>query len=166
MTTIPPDATARLFLRHSLATLAYRAGKTVRGTPAAFGEYRADASSPRVVEILAHMGDLMDWLLTQAKGDIRWNNSTPLAWEAEIARFYRSLGAVEAYLASGAELGYEPGRMFQGAVADALTHTGQLAMLRRLSGYKMKGESYARADVEAGRVGLEQVPPDPRAEFD
>jgi hypothetical protein len=166
MTTIPPDATAHLFLRHSLATLAYRAGKTLRGTPAEFGEYRADASSPRVVEILAHMGDLMDWVLTQAKGDIRWNNSTPLAWEDEIARFYRSLGAVEDYLASGAALGYEPGRMFQGGIADALTHTGQLAMLRRLSGYKMKGESYARADIEAGRVGLEQVPPDPRAEFD
>ena len=166
MTTIPPDATARLFLRHSLATLAYRAGKTLRGTPAEFGEYRANASSPRVVEILAHMGDLMDWVLTQAKGDIRWHNSTPLAWNDEIARFYRSLGAVEEVLASGAELGYEPGRMFQGGIADALTHTGQLAMLRRLSGYKMKGESYARADIEAGRVGLEQVPPDPRAEFD
>jgi len=166
MTTIPPDATARLFLRHSLATLAYRAGKTLRGTPAEFGEYRANANSPRVVEILAHMGDLMDWVLTQAKGDIRWHNSTPLAWNDEIARFYRSLGAVEEVLASGAELGYEPGRMFQGGIADALTHTGQLAMLRRLSGFKMKGESYARADIEAGRVGLEQVPPDPRAEFD
>ena len=166
MTTIPPDATARLFLRHSLATLAYRAGKTLRGTPAEFGEFRANAASPRVVDILAHMGDLMDWVLTQAKGDIRWNNSTPLAWQDEIARFYRSLAAVEDYLVSGAALGYEPGRMFQGGIADALTHTGQLAMLRRLSGYKMKGESYARADIEAGRVGLEQVPPDPRAEFD
>ena len=166
MTTIPPDASARLFLRHSLATLAYRAGKTLRGTPAAFGEYRADAASPRVVEILAHMGDLMDWVLTQARGDIRWNNSAPLAWEDEIARFHRALGALDAYLASDAPLGYEPGRMFQGGIADALTHTGQLAMLRRLSGYKMKGESYARADIEAGRVGLDQVPPDPRAEFD
>ena len=166
MTAIPPDDTARLFLRHSLATLAYRAGKTLRGTPAAFGEYRADASSPRVVDIVAHMGDLMDWVLTQAQGNIRWNNSTPLAWDDEVARFFRALGAVDAHLASGTPLGYEPGRMFQGGIADALTHTGQLAMLRRLSGYKMKGESYARADIEAGRVGLEQVPPDPRAEFD
>ncbi len=167
MTVIPPDDPAtRLFLRHCLATLAYRAGKTVRGTPAAFGEYRADASSPRVLEILAHMGDLMDWLLTQAQGNTRWNNATPLAWDDEISRFHHSLGALDAYLASGAPLGYEPGRMFQGGIADALTHTGQLAMLRRLSGYKMKGESYNRADIEAGRVGPEQVPPDPRAEFD
>ena len=164
MTTIPPDATARLFLRHSLATLAYRAGKTLRGTPAAFGEYQANPTSPRVVEILAHMGDLMDWVLTQAKGDIRWNNSTPLAWEDEIARFYRSLGAVEDYLASGAQLGYEPGRMFQGGIADALTHTGQLTMLRRLAGSPIKGENYAKADIQAGAVGAVQATP--RVEFD
>ena len=167
MSAIPPeDPTTRLFLRHTLATLAYRAGKTVRGTPPEFGEYRHDAGSPRVVDILAHMGDLMDWVLTQAKGQIRWNNSTALPWEQEIERFYRALGAVDAYLASDAPLGYDAGRMFQGGIADALTHTGQLAMLRRFSGYKMKGESYARADIEVGRVGLAQVPPDPAAEFD
>ena len=56
--------------------------------------------------------------------------------------------------------------MFQGGIADALTHTGQLAMLRRLSGYKMKGESYARADIEVGRVSLDQIPANPAYEFD
>ena len=76
------------------------------------------------------------------------------------------MGAADAYLASGQPIAWEPGRVFQGGIADALTHTGQLAMLRRLSGYKMKGESYAKADIEVGRVGLEQVPPDPRVEFD
>ena len=167
MSAIPPaDPTTRLFLRHTLATLAYRAGKTVRGTPSEFGEYRHDANSPRVVDILAHMGDLMDWVLTQAKGEIRWNQSVPLGWGEEVERFYRALGAVDEYRASGAPLGYDPGRMFQGGIADALTHTGQLAMLRRFSGHKMKGESYARADIEVGRVGLAQVPPDPAAEFD
>ena len=167
MTAIPPDdPTTRLFLRHTLATLAYRAGKTVRNTPGEFGAFRANAASPRVVDILAHMGDLMDWALTQVRGEQKWTNSKPLEWGMEIARFFRSLGAVDEYLASGAPIGFEPGRVFQGAIADALTHTGQLAMLRRLSGHKMKGESYARADIEVGRVGLAQVPPDPRAEFD
>lgn len=167
MTRIPTDdPTTRLFLRHTLATLAYRAGKTVRGTPAAFGDYRASENSPRVVEILAHMGDLMDWVLTQLQGAPKWNNRTPLEWEAEIARFYAALGAVDRHLADGGPIGYEPARMFQGGLADALTHTGQLAMLRRLSGHKMKGESYARADIEVGRVGLEQVPADPANEFD
>jgi len=167
MTQIPAeDPTTRLFLRHTLATLAYRAGKTVRGTPAAFGEFRADEKSPRVVEILAHMGDLMDWVLTMLKGAQKWNTAKPLPWEQEIARFFASLAAVDGYLASGGAIAWEPGRVFQGGIADALTHTGQLAMLRRLSGYKMKGENYSKADIEAGRVGIDQVPPDPKVEFD
>ena len=167
MTQIPADdPTTRLFLRHTLATLAYRAGKTLRGTPVAFGEYRASADSPRVVEIVSHMGDLMDWVLSMLKGAPAWNTATPLAWDAEIARFFASLGAVDAHLASGAAIAWEPGQLFQGGLADALTHTGQLAMLRRLSGHKMKGESYAKADIEIGRVGLEQVPANPKYEFD
>lgn len=167
MTTIPADQPiTRLMLRHALATLAYRAGKTVRGTPEAFAEFRASEGSPSPRELLSHMGDLMDWALTMAKGEPKWNNATPQPWAQEIARFYASLGALDAYLASGAPIRWEPARMFQGGIADALTHTGQLAMLRRLSGYKMKGENYSKADIEAGRVGLEQVPPDPKVEFD
>lgn len=167
MTQIPADdPTTRLWLRHSLATLAYRAGKTVRGTPPAFGEYRASADSPQVSEILAHMGDLMDWILLMMRGAPKWNSSTPLAWDQEIARFFAAVQAADDHLAAGKPIAWEAGRVFQGGIADALTHTGQLAMLRRLSGYKMKGENYSKADIEAGRCGLEQVPPDPRVEFD
>ena len=153
MSEIPPEEPAtRLFMRHALATLAYRAGKTVRGTPPAFGEYRASPNSPRCVEILAHMGDLMDWVLRMVQGAPSWTTATPLPWDQEIA--------------SGAPIRWEPGRVFQGGIADALTHTGQLAMLRRISGFKMKGESYARADIVVGRVGIDQTPADPKYEFD
>lgn len=160
------DPAVRTFLRHALATLAYRAGKTVRGTPADYGDYRVADGSPSPREILSHMGDLMDWLLRQLQGDGKWTTATPLPWDQEIARFFAALGALDAYLASGAPIGYEPGRFFQGGLADALTHTGQLAMLRRLSGHKMKGESYNRADVVIGRVGIEQMPANPQYEFD
>jgi hypothetical protein len=113
---LPPDDPAiRLFLRHALATLTYRAGKTVRGTPDPFGDFRASADSPSCIQILSHMGDLMDWLLRIVKGEPKWTTATPL---------------------------------------------------RRLSGYKMKGGSYARADIVVGRVGLDQTPPDPKFEFD
>jgi hypothetical protein len=160
------DPTVRLFLRHALATLAYRAGKTVRGTPEAFGAYRASPTSPSCVEILSHMGDLMDWKLRIVRGAPAWTTATPLPWEQEIARFYAALKALDDYLASGEPIKADPGRVFQGGIADALTHTGQLAMLRRLSGYKMKGESYARADIQIGRVGIDQTPADPKNEFD
>jgi len=160
------DPTTRLFLRHALATLAYRAGKTVRGTPEAFGRYRSTPDSKSPVDILAHMGDLMDWVLRMAKGEPRWTTATPLPWEEEIARFHATLQSLDDYLASSAPIRWEPGRLFQSGIADALTHTGQLAMLRRLSGFKMKGENYARADIVVGRVGSDQTPPDPRYEFD
>ena len=160
------DPAVRSFLRHTLATLAYRAGKTVRGTPEEFATYRATPGSPSPVEILAHMGDLMDWVLRMVQGERRWTSATPLPWEQEITRFYASLGAVDRYLASGAPIAWDPGSLFQGGLADALTHTGQLAMLRRLSGHKMKGENYARAAIAIGRVGIDQTPPDPKSEFD
>lgn len=160
------EPSTRRFLRHALATLAYRAGKTVRGTPPEFGAFRVTPESPSSVEILAHMGDLMGWVLSAARNEERWTSATPLAWDLEIARFFAALEALDAQLASDAPLGRPVARLFQGGIADALTHTGQLAMLRRLSGYKMKGENYSRATIEIGRVGLDQVAPDPRAEFD
>ena len=159
------DETTRLFLRHALATLAYRAGKTVRGTPDAFGAYKPTPDSNSPNEILAHMGDLMEWVLRTAKGKPTWTTAKPLPWNEEIARFFRTVQALDDDLASGAPIEWDPGRLFQGGIADALTHTGQLAMLRRLSGHKMKGENYARAEIVIGRVGLDQTPPDSKNEF-
>jgi hypothetical protein len=168
MSPIPPDEPAvRALLRHVLATLAYRAGKTVRGTPEAFAEYLAAPGSNSPRKLLAHMGDLMEWGLRKARdGDRRWTNATPLPWEQEQERFFAAVGALDAFLASNAPMRWDPGELFQGGMADALTHTGQLAMLRRLSGHKMKGENYSRADIVVGRTGLEQTPPRPEYEFD
>ncbi|MBF8300659.1 MAG: hypothetical protein HW394_1029 [Acidobacteria bacterium] len=167
MTTIPPDdPTTRLILRHLLATIAYRAGKAIRGTPDAFGQYRQTPDSPSSAEIVAHMGDLMEWVLLMLRGQWLWTTAIPLPWDQEIARFYRTLKALDDELASEAPIRWDPERILQGGIADALTHTGQLAMLRRLSGRRMKGESYARADIVIGRVGPDQTPPDPANERD
>jgi len=158
--------TDREFLRHCVATLAYRAAKATRGTPDTFAGFRPGPTSKTPVEILAHMGDLMDWALSMANGTPRWNNAAPLAWEPECARFFLAVQRFDDVLASGQPLHYELTRLFQGPVADALTHTGQIAMLRRLHGAPMKGESYNRADIAVGRVGPDQTPADPRYEFD
>jgi hypothetical protein len=157
--------TDREFLRHTVATLAYRAAKTMRGAPATFADFTPGPTSNSAIRVLAHMGDLMDWGLSMAVGTPKWNNSTPLPWDAECARFFAAVKALDDLLASDAPLQYELTRLFQGPVADALTHTGQLAMLRRLHGAPMKGESYNRADIVIGRVGPEQTPADPKFEF-
>ncbi len=158
--------TDREFLRHALATLAYRAAKAVRGATRAFATFRPGPTSRTPVEIVGHMGDLLDWALSMAEGEGRWNTARPQAWDEECARFFTALKAFDDALASGAEIRYELTRLFQGPIADALTHTGQLTMLRRLHGAPMKGESYNRADIVAGRVGAEQTPADPRYEFE
>jgi len=152
------DAT-RAFLRHTVATVAYRGGKAVRGAPASFAAYSPDGSDRTAVKILAHVGDLYDWALSQARGAEAWNESTPLDWDAEVARFFTALQRFDEYLASDAPLAVSAEKLFQGAIADSLTHVGQLAILRRLSGARMLSENYSRADIVAGRVGPEQTAP-------
>jgi hypothetical protein len=154
----------RALLRHTVATVAYRGGKAVRGAPATFVAYSADGSPRTPAKILAHIGDLFDWALTQAKGAEVWTDSAPLEWDHEVDRFFSTLQRFDDYLASDALLATAPELLFQGAVADALAHVGQLAMLRRLAGAKMKSENYSRAVIVAGRVGPEQTLP--RKEFD
>jgi hypothetical protein len=151
-------------LRHTVATLAYRAGKAVRDAPPHFAAFAVAPGSRTPAQILAHMGDLFDWALLMAKGKHLWRDSTPLAWDREVARFFAALAAFDAHLASDEQLGSSIERLLQGPVADALTHTGQLTMLRRLAGSPVKGENYAKAAIDAGTVGLMQAAP--RVEFD
>lgn len=153
-------------LRHAVATLAYRAAKTMRGAPASFANFKIAAATKTPVEIVAHLGDLFDWGLCMARGEMKWTTATPQPWAAECARFFASLKAFDDHLASKSPIAYELSRLFQGPVADALTHVGQLAMLRRLGGAPMKGESYNRAEVVVGRIGLEQTAAEPKFEFD
>jgi hypothetical protein len=160
----PSPESKRSLLRHTVATLAYRGAKAVRGAPPEFAVFRAGATSRTPVEILAHIGNVLDWALHLCRGEHVWKDATPLPWEEEASRFFAALGRLDAYLASDAPLGFSEERLFQGPVADALTHVGQIAMLRRLAGSPMRGENYFKADIAAGRVGPEQ--PAPKLEFD
>jgi hypothetical protein len=147
----------RELLRHTLATLAYRAARALEDAPESFAGY--DGAGRQPAQILAHMGDLFDWALSMAEGKPRWQNSGPLAWAEEKRRFFASIEAFDAYLASTETL-HAPGeRLFQGPVADALTHVGQLAMLRRLAGCPTHGENFYVAAIAVGQAGAEQARP-------
>jgi len=165
------DQPVRRFLRHCVATLAYRAAKVIRDAPAGFSTFRLPTAGVGIAEtartpgeILAHMGDLMDWMLSMAKGRREWHGSSPRTWDEDARRFFGALAALDAYLASGAPLHAPAEQLFQGPVADALTHVGQLATRRRLAGAPVRGENYFAADIVSGRVGADQAPP--RREFD
>lgn len=149
---------ARAFLRHALATLAYRAGKAIRATPADFSAVRAAPDSRTAGELLAHMCDLLDWALSIARGQQQWADTPVQSWEVDCQRFFSAIQHFDEYLVSEVPLGAPAERLFQGAVADALTHTGQLTLLRRLAGAPIRAENYAKADIVVGRLGAEQTP--------
>lgn len=144
----------RELLRHTLATLAYRAARALDGAPDHFAGFAGAGRMP--VQILAHMGDLMDWALTAAVGKERWHTSQPSQWKQEKQRFFQALGTFDSFLASDGEIHVPIERLMQGPVADALTHVGQLAMLRRLSGSPTRGENFVAAAIVVGQVGADQ----------
>ncbi len=155
---------SRSFLRHTVATLAYRGGKAIRGAPESFGDFSTGSGTRTPLQILGHLGDLIEWALSMARGAQSYHEGECTSWEATSARFFTSLEAFDAYLASDAPLGAPIERLFQGPVADALTHVGQLTLLRRIAEVPIRGENYFVADIEIGRVGQNQ--PAAKREFD
>jgi len=94
-----------------------------------------------------------------ADGSRQWRDSNPQSWANDVSRFHAALTAFDAYLNSDKPLQAGPEKLFQGPIADALTHVGQIALMRRLAGAPVKGENYFVADISAGRVGREQSAP-------
>lgn len=149
----------RELLRHAVATVAYRGGKAVRNAPNGFAGFQAGEGARTPGQILAHIGDLFDWALSIAMGQQAWHDSKPLAWEQEVERFFAALKKFDDYLASSEPVHAPIEKLFQGPVADALTHVGQIAILRRLATGPVKAENYYAAEIQAGRVGEDQAKP-------
>ncbi len=152
------------FLRHTVATLAYRGAKALRGAPPDFASYRPQEGTRTPGDVLAHVGDLLDWAISLLHGKGVWKATPPTSWEADVRRFFQGLEELDRVLASADASGCSSEKLFQGPIADALTHVGQIVMLRRLAGGPIRSESYFKADIAAGRIGPEQS--SPRFEFD
>jgi hypothetical protein len=145
-------------LRQLAATLAYRAAKVLRDVPPSFATFRCGPSTRTPLRIVAHMGDLMEWGVSIAKGGHSWKPGGGDDWHTEVTRFFTGLAALDEALAAEPFTG-SVDKVIQGPLADALTHVGQLAMMRGLAGTPVRPESYARADIAVGRVGRDQSPP-------
>ena len=158
------DLSGRELLRHSVATIAYRAGKIIRDAPPGYVDFDAGQKCRTPVQLLAHIGDLFEWALSMVKGQPAWNAARPQPWADEVQRFFDCLKRFDDYLASAQPLHASPDKLLQGPLADTLTHVGQLAILRRLAGVPIRGENYYRADISTGRVGQDQ--PAAKLEFD
>jgi len=105
------------------------------------------------------MADLMAWAVRTAKGEMVWRAEGSQDWNTELRRFFDGLSELDQFLASDAALANPAELLMQAPLADALTHVGQIAMLRGAAGSPVRPESYARAQITVGRVGLDQAAP-------
>ena len=147
-------------LRHFLAALAYRTQKALRDAPADFGSFRAAAGVRTPSELLCHMTGVLGYARTFFVGGTYHPDYLPSLQE-EIGRFHDMLHHLAGHIEAGAELreGMTVERLLQGPLSDAMTHAGQLAMLRRLAGAPVPPENFIVADIEGARLGPDQADP-------
>lgn len=142
----------RELLRHLLATVAFRGGNALRDAPENFAQLRAGDETRSAGEILAHIGDLIQGSLYLMKGEFVYLESPPQSWSEDVTRFFAAIEEFDSYLAADAPLAQPVEKIMQGPLADALTHVGQIVMLRRLAGNPILPESYFEAEIKPGEV--------------
>ncbi len=142
----------REVLRHAVATVAYRGGIAVSGAPEGFAVFRVDEDVRSPGEILAHISDLLEGSVSLLKGEMVYLKSSPLPWVEEVSRFFSAAERLDVYLGSDAPLACPVEKLIQGPVGDALTHVGQIVMLRRVAGSPVRAESYFTAEIIPGMV--------------
>jgi hypothetical protein len=135
-----------------VATVAYRGGIAIADAPQNFTAFRVGAMARSPGELLAHIGDLIEGSLYLLQGEMKYITSTPLPWSEEVSRFFSAVKALDSYLASDSPLACPVEKLIQGPIGDALTHVGQIVMLRRLAGHPVRVESYFTAEIIPGNV--------------
>jgi hypothetical protein len=148
-------------LRHFLAALAYRTQKALRGAPADFGDFRVSEGVRTPAELVRHMTSVLGYSRTFFIGGQYWPDPLP-AFREEIERLHEMLGDIRKYLDAGSPLlgDMTPERMLQGPFADAMTHAGQLAMLRRLAGDPVAPENFIVARISPDNLSPDQPGPE------
>ncbi len=151
----------RHMLQHFLAALAYRTQKALRGAPEDFEEFKAgnDVRTPK--ELVRHMTSVLGYARTFFIGGEFWPEPLP-TFREEIDRFHEMLEDLSSHLDAGTALrGLSEEQLLQGQFSDAMTHAGQLAMLRRLHGEPVRSENFIHAAISAENLTADQ--PDPVA---
>ncbi len=146
----------RAMLRHFLAALAYRTQKALRDAPPEFADFEAGSRvrSPR--ELIRHMKNVMGWACATLRGE-SYRAETSETFQDEVARFHATLDALPGELHTGGPISQTTAeRLLQDPFSDAMTHAGQLAMLRRLHGSPVPPENFFVAEVDPSNLSMDQ----------
>lgn len=150
-----PVDVKRELLRHFVATVAYRGRVAVSDAPEGFAAFRIGEETRTPGELLAHLGDLLEGSQSLLKGEMVSLTSSSLPWDEGVSRFFSAAQQLDEYLASGAPLACPVEKLIQGPVGDALTHVGQLVLLRRVAGSPVRATSYFTAEIVPGMFAQE-----------
>jgi hypothetical protein len=150
----------RELLCHFLAALAYRTQKALRDAPPEFGNFRAGTGVRTPAELVRHMTSVLGYARTYFIGGRYWPDALP-SLDDEINRFHEMLEDLAQHISNGSPFLQDmtAERLLQGPFSDAMTHAGQLAMLRRLAGVPVPPENFIVANIESGRLGRNQAEP-------
>lgn len=140
----------RELLRHLTATIVFRGNVAVRDAPDDFTGFKIEETVRTPGEILAHIGDLLQGSAYLLKGEMIYLNSPPLPWKDEVERFFSAARELDLFLASDVPIEIPVEKLTQGPIADALTHIGQIIILRRAAGIPVRTEAYFQAEIIPG----------------
>ena len=154
-----PDKSKIQVLCHFLAALAYRTQKSLRGAPENFADFRVTEGVRTPKELIRHMTGVIGYARTFFVGGV-WRPEPLPSFSDEIKRFHETIEGLADCFTDNADFGDRtPERLLQGPLADAMTHAGQLAMLRRLFGSPVPSENFVKADINASNLGHDQPNP-------
>jgi len=141
----------RAALRHLVATVAYRGMVAISDAPENFADFRVNEGTRTPGQLLAHIGDLLEGSLYLSEGQQVSLTSSPLRWHEEVARFFSAVKQLDLYLVSESIIACPVEKLIQGPIADALTHVGQIVILRRIAGIPVQSGGYFEADIVPGK---------------
>jgi hypothetical protein len=142
-------------LRHYLATLAFRTRHVLRDAPEGFEDFEVGLDTRSPSQILNHINAILH-MTELACRDKKPTLPDELPWIEAIETFHSLLIKLDKTLVKSDLPDEKVYQLFQGPWCDAMTHVGQLAMLRRLYGAPLKSVNYFRAEIKAGHLGPDQ----------
>src|SRR5687768_6139482 len=150
---------SRKLLRHFLAALAYRTQKALRGEPSEFADFRAGTHVRTPHELVWHMTGVIGYARTMLHGG-KFVPPRLETFAEEIVRFHDTLAALrEDFANSALTAQISDDQFLQGPLSDAMTHAGQLAMLRRMAGSPVPSENFIFASIDGENVSADQAEP-------